>query len=391
MIDEKDPYDEILELVGNKGEWSEIYIFLKLLIDGKIYAADKKLNKVSDAYLNILSILREETNDDIYDYHPGENIQIYKNHIHTGPDLPVSDYERIKDEIWKYISSDDKGTTQIPTASKFLSKIHVKKLKSPAFSNNAFFGGTEDITMRVTDYRSGLENTLGFSCKSDLSAASTLFNASKDNTNFVFKINGPINDEVMNEFNAIFDEKGHVAIKKRIRFLKSIGASITFEKPAVEFAKRNLILSGGKEMPSIVGGMLQFYFWENEGSTSHYSILDALEYVIDNDVANYELSNLKDIYSRKIGTLLFDMFTGMRLSKDWDGRASVNGGYIVVKNNGEVLAYHTIIADQFKDFLINSLAFESPSASRHDYMRVFKEGDEFKIKFNMQIRFKKLI
>ena len=27
-------------LTGNKGEWSEIYVLLRLLADGKIYAAD---------------------------------------------------------------------------------------------------------------------------------------------------------------------------------------------------------------------------------------------------------------------------------------------------------------------------------------------------------------
>ena len=35
-----------MELKGNKGEWSEIYIFFKLLSDGKIYAADKNMEKI---------------------------------------------------------------------------------------------------------------------------------------------------------------------------------------------------------------------------------------------------------------------------------------------------------------------------------------------------------
>ncbi len=390
MRELNDAYDEIVALSGNKGEWSEIYIFLKLLINGKVYAADKNLNKVPNAYLNILDILREEVKGNVYDYKPGKNIAIYKNNVHVGPDLPVSEYAKMMENIWGYLSSFDKGTIQIPSANSFLSKIHVTKLKSPAFSNNGFFGGTEDITMKVSDYRSGMETALGFSCKSDLSAASTLFNASKDNTNFAYEITGPIDDSTMEHFNSIFDDKGHVAIKNRIKYLKSIGCDVHFIDPVIESAKRNLILSGGMEMPLIIGGLLKFYYWDNEASTAHSSVIDALKFVTATDVAKYGLSNLDDIYARKIGTLLFDMFTGMRLAKDWDGRASVNGGYIIVKNNGEVLAYHTIIADQFKDFLLNSLAFESPSASRHDYMKIYKEGGKFKIKFNMQIRFKRL-
>ena len=30
---------------GNKGEWSELYAFLKLLADGRVYAADEKVEK----------------------------------------------------------------------------------------------------------------------------------------------------------------------------------------------------------------------------------------------------------------------------------------------------------------------------------------------------------
>ena len=49
-----------MPLSGNRGEWSEIYIFLKLLDDGKVYAADRAMQKIDTVYLNILKILREE-------------------------------------------------------------------------------------------------------------------------------------------------------------------------------------------------------------------------------------------------------------------------------------------------------------------------------------------
>ena len=37
-------------LKGNKGEWSEIYTFLKLLSEGKLYGADGELNKKDDIF-----------------------------------------------------------------------------------------------------------------------------------------------------------------------------------------------------------------------------------------------------------------------------------------------------------------------------------------------------
>ena len=52
---------EVIMLKGNKGEWSEIYVLLRLLADGKIYAADDGLNKLKDVYFPIIEIIRKET------------------------------------------------------------------------------------------------------------------------------------------------------------------------------------------------------------------------------------------------------------------------------------------------------------------------------------------
>ena len=68
-----------MELKGNKGEWSEIYIFFKLLSDGKIYAADKNMEKIKDKFLSIIRIIREEIKGKEYSYFPGETIIIKLN------------------------------------------------------------------------------------------------------------------------------------------------------------------------------------------------------------------------------------------------------------------------------------------------------------------------
>ena len=47
-------------LSGNKGEWSEVYVLLRLLANGKIYAADSELQIINDIYFPIIKIIREE-------------------------------------------------------------------------------------------------------------------------------------------------------------------------------------------------------------------------------------------------------------------------------------------------------------------------------------------
>ena len=61
---------------GNKGEWSEIYVFLRLLADGKLFAADENLERIHDIFFPIIKILREETIDKQKVYYTGENIRI---------------------------------------------------------------------------------------------------------------------------------------------------------------------------------------------------------------------------------------------------------------------------------------------------------------------------
>jgi type II restriction enzyme len=44
-------------LTGNKGEWSEIYTFFKLLADKKVFSGDADLNKIEELFYPIIRIL----------------------------------------------------------------------------------------------------------------------------------------------------------------------------------------------------------------------------------------------------------------------------------------------------------------------------------------------
>jgi len=59
---------------GNKGEWSELYVFFKLLADGKLFSADEKLNK-TESYIEINSIYRKDSGNKL-DFQVKENINL---------------------------------------------------------------------------------------------------------------------------------------------------------------------------------------------------------------------------------------------------------------------------------------------------------------------------
>ena len=183
------------------------------------------------------------------------------------------------------------------------------------------------------DYRSGVDQIMGFSCKSDIDAASTLFNASGDNTNFEYELVGDMNDEIMDRFNSLYKEvvrKGvvcrDVATSERMNYLKSCGIDVKFIQTAKQTAGQNLVRSGGLETPLIVAEMLKYYYYNKSGTDT--SVDESVRYLADKDVIGYGFGNLYDTYHLKVANLLYAMFTGLRFSKPWNGKSDVSGGYI---------------------------------------------------------------
>lgn len=374
----------------NNGEWAEVYIFFKVMADRKLYTADAAFNPIKDAYLDVLSVIREEVKGEVYKYKTGDLVTILLNHEPVGS-VPVEEFIKYKNLLWKLLENNTKTTFSSEEIEKFLNSIYIFNPKSPAQIVSKFCGGTVDIVIETKD-RSAVNRILGFSCKSDLRTAATLLNASGENTNFIYEVTGPMDDEKMERFNTIFKEvirKGEIcydiATTDRMQYLHDIGCDIDFVSTAKSLARTNLIKCGGKEMPDIVAGMLKKFYFENlSGQTS---MEDCVSYLAEKDVAEYGFEDLKDTYHAKIAQLLLCTFTGMRLGSPWNGRQEVNGGYIVVKNDGDVVAFHSTIADEFKDFLMAKMLMESPSHSRHKDMYIYKENGKYYLKLALQLRF----
>lgn len=378
----------------NKGEWSEMYIFFKLISDRKVFVADKDMNKIKDVFLDIISIIREEQAGKEYRYYTGDTVKITLNGVDV-KSLDSSLFTEKAKRVWRMIT-ENKGNTTFSDDDirEFLESIFIHNISAPAQKRNDYFGGTKDIVLDTHDYRSGVNQIMGFSCKSDIDAASTLFNASGDNTNFEYELVGNVDDEVMNHFNSLYRDivrKGEVchdvAIGDRLNYLKSRGIDVKFTHAVKNTAQQNLIRCGGFETPQLVAELLKYYYYIRSGADT--SVSDAIKYIANHDAVGYGFDDLQNTYHLKVANLLYSMFTGLRFSKPWNGKSDVSGGYIVVKRDGDVVAFHSCIADEFKDFLVDKLKFESPSCSRHDYLSIYKkENGKYYVKFALQFRFK---
>ena len=64
-----------MALKGNKGDWSELYTFFKLLADGRLYCGDGQLNRYDDKFYPILEIFRDDSpNRNTYKVQVAKNI-----------------------------------------------------------------------------------------------------------------------------------------------------------------------------------------------------------------------------------------------------------------------------------------------------------------------------
>lgn len=349
----------------NKGEWSELYTFLKLLGDGRLYCGDGRLNRYDDRFYPILEVFRNDAPDRV-----SYKVQAAKNNILVSGEkieMEVSQ-ERFRTEsirLLNYIKK-IKGSESISGIEQFMDEIKCEKVCAKSQDK-------ADIRIVIHNLHTGSKPELGYSIKSKLGADSTLINASGDATNFVYRI-GNFDQSLVDKFNRL------KSFKDKFELLYSNGASVSFVGTAKQSLHNNLtMLDLGLER--IVAECLVYYYSRLartiEGVCSILSQMDPLQ-----------INCLEQpIYEYKIKQFLLAFALGMTAAKPWQGKFNANGGYIVVKEDGDVVCYHFFDRNDLEDYLFYNTRFETPSPNRHKFGSLYEENGALYLKLNLQIRF----
>ncbi len=352
---------------GNKGEWSELYTFLKLLAKGRVYAADENVNKIEDIFYPIVKIVREENEGMRLDYVIAEDSVFVKQGGSTVMSVLRSELDEKANYLLRKIF-EGSNSFEVEEIEEYVNGIRVTKIKAPA-------SDTTDIAMQIEDIHTGFKNEVGFSIKSEIGHAPTLLNAGKT-TNFIYKVTG-ISHERMAEINSIDTSN---KIIDRMTKIKELGGTLSFDRVADVRFNRNLIMIDSM-MPKIMGNMLLYYY---EGAPK--DSVSLVEMLGERDPLGYGETL---VYEYKVKKFLCSCALGMKPAKQWDGMDEANGGYIIVKSDGEILAYHIYNRNKFEQYLLDNTSFERASTSRHEYMTLYEENGEMYIKLNLQVRFSK--
>lgn len=355
-------------ITGNKGEWSEAYVLLRLLAQGKMYAADENLEQIDDMYFPILKILREEIANRKYEYAVNaqhRKIDIYYN----GQFVQSHSQEQFcaeADYLYDKIVEGGNRAFAIEKTEEFLKDIGCERLAAPSNDKT-------DISMQIYDINTGYSPVCGFSIKSEIGNAPTLINATGA-TNFIYEVEGLSNEQI-DSINAI---DTRTKIKDRMERIFNEASSVKFVKVSSDVFSNNLMLIDSR-LHEIVAASLVCHY--KDGYTTCRDVINALE---QTNSLNFPVSGF---YTYKFKELLCCAALGMTPATAWDGHDEANGGYIVVTSMGNVLAYHIYNRDFFKEYLMNNTKYERASTSRHGYASLYKENGKTYIKLNLQIRF----
>lgn len=359
-------------MTSNKGEWAEFYAFLKVLEARQLPAADKTLQIIPDRVFVFQKVIRGEKGQPVKVYDiSGVDLDIPVVNEEGTETLKVFDTTNFGEKtrrIFEKIKNGEGGAFSIPEAEELMAELLCTKVKA----NN---DEKADLVAIIYDRISQQSPMLGFSIKSMVGGASTLLNAGKT-TNFVFKVN---------EFSGNLDEVNSITtrskIRDRISRIQECGGTFEFSSAADAQFERNMRMID-TALPEFLAHMV-FDFFTNERRT----VAELTEALAGNEVVRTKYRLSVDDYSYKIRHFLDAVALGMVPSKLWDGFMRAHGGYIVVKENGEVICYHLYNRDEFQSYLYENTRFEAASSIRHGYGVLYEKDETMYFNLNLQIRF----
>jgi len=355
----------------NKGEWTELLVFVKLLTEQKLYLSDKELNP-KDAFFNIKKVTTQNLDLEFFIINKS-TIQLKDKNSEKTKEIKIS--EILNKSILEKLTNaviNGKRTFTIPTFD----------LIQRTFEFDTIKGGTSyqkaDIQLDISNKEIESKDE-GFGIKSYLGNEPTLLNPS-GNTNFIFEVKG-IDCKQMDEINNI---NTRTKLKDRIQTIYNSGGTLNYIGAEKKIMEYNLKMTDSL-MPNIIGELLLSFYKDRISKLS-----DITEVIHKSKRLNANI-NYGDKISleMKIKKLLVDILLGVFPGKKWNGEY-ISNGTIVMKKTGDMVGFHVIDLKSLKEYLFNNIKLDTPSTTRYRYGKIYKEKDgKLYFKLNLQLRFLK--
>jgi len=346
---------------------------LKCLADGRIYAADGEQNRRDDLCYLVRKVVRIDSNGRI-DYHidsDGEVVRVVSNGV-VLTEKPIVEFIGENESLFQGILNSKGRAFSLPDTDAFLRSIGVESLKSPSSEKI-------DITLEIFEPQINSNVEQGFSIKSKLKAPATLINASRQ-TNFEFRLPG-LADGLASEVDSILSGGGRNRYTDAFNLLRENNIPLIFDGMCSETYEDNLMMVF-PNAPKIAAEMVRIWFCDRISDMDQIA-----ERMNTTNPVGLRDPASRPFYKNMIQEILVKHALGLKPGSPWSGEEDANGGYIIVKMNGDILCYHIYERNDFKEYLFRNTHMDTAKQDRNDFGRLYKKGGNWFVKLNLQVRF----
>ena len=346
---------------ANRGEWSELYAIGYLITRGGGFAADEYTKLDKSIFYKVLQIVDNPTgtSETIYRLQD-EEVEIHQNGVAVIRIKKENIAPKVSRLFQDLLKQSDSAAFELASGQELMRLIRKDKMSASSAL-------TADLHLVLEDLETKTETPKkGFSIKSEIGSPATIFNASHS-TGLTYKI---IGKGVPKTFEKVS------AVKTNVKELVRNGFSLEFEgfdSQTFEKSLKNI----DSNLPTYLATLLLAYTYSRTTQIDKICAIAFPESEQDSGIA-----------VQKIKKFLSASSMGLKAATEWTSYPEDFGGMLLVKRDGDVLFYYLYNMRKFEEYLFKNLRFETPSASKHGFGQVYKDGDEYFFKLNLQIRFK---
>lgn len=353
---------------ATKREWSELYVFFRLLADGKVSPGTPQAKKDENKYWPVAMIQREEHDGTRRYYIEEENIRIEG--AKGTKVVPREDFGTVADLILNAIkSSSGNDVTSPDGVEEFLDEVSIFDLEAK----------TEDRTDFSVAFWHPKAPLSGFNVRSRLSAMNPLLDGGRT-ANLKFEQTGiKFATPTVNKINALPESPNEVA--ERMMLIERLGGVLKYADVADRVFRCNLLMID-LHFPRLLAEMVRIMHLD--GVTRVNELTEQMKITNPLKIKD-ELINKHGFYEFKMKQFLMALALGMRPAKIYNGTDSAVEGILLVNGDGEVLCYHKSEKKTFEDFLYLNTRLEKGSVDKDKYGFLEKENGVYYFKLNAKI------
>ncbi len=349
----------------NRGEWSELYVILKLLSAGEILTTYNNATSVSPAF-KVLQVARTALATDHFYRVTERGVEVVN--TQSKKVIETISHDWLKDKAMLLL-----GRMKHAAGRAFEIKEMDEVLVRLKLANVTGDASKSDLEVILYDHNVSKEVRQGFSIKSWVGGRPTLLNASGV-TNLDYSISGTLTSDEMTELNKLGPIKIVSALITKGHVLQMCAMDDRF--------RENLKLIDS-QMDELLGHAVLLSFTGKGRTISTITDLLSAE-----NPLSYKDGTQLNRYRHKVKDLLQAVALAMRPSEPWDGVNEARGGTIIVTKDGQIICQHSLDSESLRTSLYENTYFDTPSRTKWHFGKIKTTTSGPVLTLNFQIRFK---